>query len=220
MASLSTWSWCDNYLLKVNSSLFRNRTFDYCIVDEASQVTLPVCLGPLACASKFVLVGDHYQLPPLVRNNEAKRLGYDVSLFEHLSERHPHAIVSLRHQYRMNAEIMLLANELVYGGRLRCGTDAVARSRLVLPSLATFHSSHAESAPNCSQCWLAKVLDPNAPVVFLDTDGVPAEESRHGDLVRNAIEADLSVDVCFCRSFLYLRSFVMLDCGGARRCRP
>ena len=49
------------------SPLFAKRRFDYCIVDEASQVTLPVCLGPLQYADVFVLVGDHYQLPPLVR---------------------------------------------------------------------------------------------------------------------------------------------------------
>lgn len=47
--------------------MFRRRQFDYCIVDEASQLTLPVCLGPLRYAKVFVLVGDHYQLPPLVR---------------------------------------------------------------------------------------------------------------------------------------------------------
>lgn len=46
--------------------MFRRRKFDYCIVDEASQITLPVCLGPLRFADVFVLVGDHYQLPPLV----------------------------------------------------------------------------------------------------------------------------------------------------------
>jgi DNA replication ATP-dependent helicase Dna2 len=39
--------------------------FDVCIVDEASQVTQPVCLGPLRYANSFVLVGDHYQLPPV-----------------------------------------------------------------------------------------------------------------------------------------------------------
>lgn len=42
------------------------RKFDYCIVDEASQIALPVCLGPLQFASVFVLVGDQYQLPPIV----------------------------------------------------------------------------------------------------------------------------------------------------------
>ena len=35
-------------------------------MDEASQITLPTCLGPLRFADTFVLVGDHYQLPPLV----------------------------------------------------------------------------------------------------------------------------------------------------------
>lgn len=48
------------------SALFSRRKFDYCIVDEASQITLPTCLGPLRFADKFVLVGDHFQLPPLV----------------------------------------------------------------------------------------------------------------------------------------------------------
>lgn len=48
------------------SALFSRRTFKYCIVDEASQITLPTCLGPLRFADKFILVGDHFQLPPLV----------------------------------------------------------------------------------------------------------------------------------------------------------
>lgn len=53
--------------LIIHSELFSRRIFDYCIVDEASQITLPTCLGPLRFSEKFVLVGDHNQLPPLVR---------------------------------------------------------------------------------------------------------------------------------------------------------
>jgi DNA replication ATP-dependent helicase Dna2 len=49
-----------------SSPLFFRRQFDYCIVDEASQITLPTCLGPLRSATTFVLVGDHFQLPPIV----------------------------------------------------------------------------------------------------------------------------------------------------------
>ena len=48
------------------SPVFARRSFDYCIVDEASQITLPTCLGPLSFAQKFILVGDHHQLPPVV----------------------------------------------------------------------------------------------------------------------------------------------------------
>ena len=35
-------------------------------------MTLPVCIGPLRHASKFVLVGDHNQLPPLVLSKSAR----------------------------------------------------------------------------------------------------------------------------------------------------
>ncbi len=40
----------------------------------------------------------------------------------------------LRQQYRMAADIMALANELVYGGQLRCGSDAVAEAAVQLSS--------------------------------------------------------------------------------------
>ena len=58
--------------LGVKHALFSQRTFDYCIVDEASQITQPVCIGPLRHARVFILVGDHYQLPPLVQSVEAR----------------------------------------------------------------------------------------------------------------------------------------------------
>ena len=57
----------------------------------------------------------------------------DVSLFKRLSERHPHAVVSLEHQYRMNQDIMELSNTLIYENRLKCGTERVARAVLELP---------------------------------------------------------------------------------------
>lgn len=58
--------------LGISHVLFSRRRFDVCIVDEASQVTLPVCVGPIRMADKFVLVGDHNQLPPLVVSDVAR----------------------------------------------------------------------------------------------------------------------------------------------------
>lgn len=57
----------------------------------------------------------------------------DISLFKRLSERHPHAVISLEHQYRMNQDIMDLSNTLIYEHRLKCGTQGVARAVLDLP---------------------------------------------------------------------------------------
>jgi len=51
----------------------------------------------------------------------------------HTSHRSLQAVVTLRRQYRMAADIMSLSNTLVYSGALLCGSDAVAGGRLQLP---------------------------------------------------------------------------------------
>jgi len=60
--------------LGINHWIFSKRKFDYCIVDEASQITLPICLGPIRFARVFILVGDQYQLPPVVCNQHSDNL--------------------------------------------------------------------------------------------------------------------------------------------------
>lgn len=59
-------------LTAARSHLLRCRLFDVCILDEASQATLPVSLPPLLRSRTSVLVGDLYQLPPLVRSRAAE----------------------------------------------------------------------------------------------------------------------------------------------------
>ncbi|SPO23950.1 related to DNA2 - DNA helicase [Ustilago trichophora] len=167
--------------------------FDYCIVDEASQIPLPTCLGPLRFADKFVLVGDHHQLPPLVKNPEAKAGGLDVSLFKLLSDQHgKEAMVALRSQYRMNDDIMRLSNELVYEGQLRAGSKSVRDRTLILPDLqAALNFAAADP-------WMKELLHPESKVRFLDTSKralAEAGESKHGDLVKNQFEAELVVRI-------------------------
>ncbi|KAI4886215.1 hypothetical protein NFI96_005228 [Prochilodus magdalenae] len=116
----------------VKHPIFSRRRFDFCIVDEASQISQPVCLGPLFYAQRFVLVGDHQQLPPIVQNAEARALGMDESLFKRL-EHHKEAVVQLNVQYRMNSVIMSLSNALMYEGRLECGSERTASALLQLP---------------------------------------------------------------------------------------
>ena len=167
--------------------------FDYCIVDEASQIPLPTCLGPLRFADKFVLVGDHHQLPPLVKNSEAKTGGLDVSLFKLLSDRYgDKAMVALRSQYRMNEEIMRLANELVYKGELKVGDPSVGARRLVLPKL------EAAVEEGGGEGWMVELLQSESRVRLLDTSGRALEEvgeSRQGEMVKNQFEAELVVRI-------------------------
>ncbi|KAJ9075154.1 DNA replication endonuclease-helicase Dna2, variant 2 [Entomophthora muscae] len=181
--------------LGVTHPIFLRRTFDYSIIDEASQVTLPICLGPLRFASQFVLVGDHYQLPPLVRNVKAKQGGLANSLFKRLSEAHLRAVVHLHHQYRMNQDIMDVANVLIYQEALRCGTQSIATSMLVLPTPENLHASHlhtgCSSHPSPRTCWIMKTIEPESRVIFFDTDAVPGLDEKLADVTSNPTEVAL-----------------------------
>jgi DNA replication ATP-dependent helicase Dna2 len=77
--------------LGAGHALLQRHAFDVCLVDEAGQISLPAVLGPLLRARKFVLVGDHCQLPPLVTSRAAEAGGLGVSLFRRLCEAHPQA---------------------------------------------------------------------------------------------------------------------------------
>ncbi|KAL7423852.1 DNA replication endonuclease-helicase Dna2 [Cryptotrichosporon argae] len=179
--------------LSVEHPLFLRRKFDYCIVDEASQITLPTCLGPLRMADKFVLVGDHYQLPPIVRNPKARAGGLDTSLFKVLCTAHPAAVTDLAHQYRMNEDIMALSNRFIYEGRLKCGSEQVARQSLVLPHRKTCDEVFGQCGgqDRLGACWVQGLMDEDVKAVFVDTDDVPARDSRIGSLVQNEGEARL-----------------------------
>lgn len=185
--------------LSINHPIFKRRKFDYCIVDEASQITLPTCLGPLRYAEVFILVGDHFQLPPLVKNPMAKSKGLEISLFKLLSEEHPSSMVSLTRQYRMNEEIMSLSNSLIYNGQLKCGNEDIANLTLKIPNginLDFYHSTSPDKESICSRrCWLKDVLSDERKVVFVDTDKIDAQESITGSLVQNKVEAQLVVQI-------------------------
>lgn len=188
--------------LGVNHNIFNQRIFDYCIVDEASQITLPVCLGPIRMARTFILVGDHYQLPPLVQNKAAQEGGLDVSLFKLLSDGQPESVVNLEHQYRMCEDIMLLSNTLIYSGRLKCGTPQVAARSLAIPNihaLSQFHSNDFKSQQGMcmgsghGRCWLQDLVDPSNKTLLVNTDplGPSALEAAQGQRVVNYTEAVL-----------------------------
>ncbi|XP_017523369.3 DNA replication ATP-dependent helicase/nuclease DNA2 [Manis javanica] len=176
----------------INHPIFSRKIFDFCIVDEASQISQPICLGPLFFSRRFVLVGDHQQLPPLVLNHEARALGMSESLFKRL-ERNKNAVVQLTVQYRMNSKIMSLSNKLTYEGKLECGSDKVANAVINLPNFKDVKLELELYADYSENPWLIGVFKPNNPVCFLNMDKVPAPEQVEKSGVSNITEAKLIV---------------------------
>ena len=70
-----------------------------CIIDECGMCTEPESLIPLTChkPQQVVLIGDHKQLRPIVKQPTAKELGLERSLFE----RYAKEAILLDMQYRM-----------------------------------------------------------------------------------------------------------------------
>ena len=122
--------------------LFRLKHFDVAIIDEATQILEPQLLGIL-CArgedgkdaiDKFVLIGDHKQLPAVVQQNTEQSAIYDESLLsigltnlkDSLFERlYRNCTATVHRSYdmlcrqgRMHPEVALFANRAFYGGRL------------------------------------------------------------------------------------------------------
>lgn len=172
--------------LGINDAIFNTRThFDYCIIDEASQVSLPVSLGPLRFADKYVLVGDHHQLPPLVQHPHPKiKEGLLVSLFQYLNDRFSESVVELTYQYRMCSDIMKLSNVLVYDNRLKCNNQEIANRKLTCPNPFGYKTLIAGERDT----WMQWVVNENNRVVFLDHDLVPGYEISRGDKFENPTE--------------------------------
>ena len=75
----------------------------YCIVDECAMSTEPECMVPIQRAEKVVLIGDHKQLRPVIKNKDAEAKGLGTSLFErYVQEQAPlQKPFMLKVQYRM-----------------------------------------------------------------------------------------------------------------------
>ncbi|GAB7020371.1 AAA domain-containing protein [Halostagnicola bangensis] len=108
------------------SRVMKEQAFDVALVDEAAQLTEPGTYAAANLADRFVLVGDHEQLPPVVRAEN----DLTESLFERLVEEHPDAGIMLDRQYRMNQRIQAFASREFYDGELRPAEPEVATRTL------------------------------------------------------------------------------------------
>jgi ATP-dependent RNA/DNA helicase IGHMBP2 len=99
-------------------SKIRNIVFHTLLIDEAGQCIEPLawCIFPLA--EKYVLAGDHLQLPPTVLSNEAIRLGFNRSILE-MSIATINNIFLLNTQYRMREAIAGFSSNYFYNGLLQ-----------------------------------------------------------------------------------------------------
>ena len=118
-------------LVGSNHYTIRNVKFNTVVIDEAGQALEPACWIPILKAQKLIMAGDHLQLAPTIKSNEAARSGLSTTLLEKCVALHPEAVTLLEEQYRMNETIMGFSSKEFYGNRLKAH-ESVAH-RLLFP---------------------------------------------------------------------------------------
>lgn len=98
--------------------MIRDKTYSTVFIDEAGQAPEPACWIPILRAERVVLAGDHQQLPPTIKSQQAAREGLSVTLFEKIIQRQKVATTMLEVQYRMNEKIMAFSNKKFYHDKL------------------------------------------------------------------------------------------------------
>jgi len=180
----------------VGSNLLKGLNFKWIIVDEAGQATEPACLGAFRHLTsenasidgypRIILVGDHFQLPPVVAEETAnyapsippqlQKAGLvqgdslKTSLFERLFRlwnKKFENVVILNEQYRMNEAICRIIRKAFYPEvDYKPANESIA-SHTLMDFLAAFGES---DQPKKQSKLIAKVFAPEQPVIFINTE--------------------------------------------------
>lgn len=105
-------------LVGCNHYLLRGKRYKNAFIDEAAQALEPACWIPILKADRVIFAGDHCQLAPTIKSNEAAKAGLAKTLFEKCIERQPITATMLAVQYRMNENIMQFSSYYFYENKL------------------------------------------------------------------------------------------------------
>jgi DNA replication ATP-dependent helicase Dna2 len=91
--------------------------FDVVIVDEASQLSIPLSVSAMSRTGKYIFVGDHKQLDPIIPKDTNNEM-FAESIFSRLARIYPTEINLLNTSYRLNKSLIKIPNTLFYNNLL------------------------------------------------------------------------------------------------------
>jgi DNA polymerase III delta prime subunit len=198
------------------NTLLEEKMFETVILDEAGQIIEPSALVSLAKGQKWIIVGDHMQLPPIMTGivkeipekcKEFKEklhfkedYGLSLSIFERLSIEYSSTQIFslLSYQYRMNAIISGFISHEFYHGQLQPGTIN-GRSVGEQTLLEYFKGKGITQFDFTQNHPVGKFFDPDQPLVFLDTELISAfdssneQNSSEMESIYNSTEAEIVI---------------------------
>ncbi|MBV8253354.1 MAG: AAA family ATPase [Chitinophaga sp.] len=144
-----------------NHYTVRHLKYRTVVIDEAGQALEPACWIPILKAEKVIFAGDHCQLPPTIKSNDAAKAGLADTLMEKIVSLYPESVTLLEEQYRMHTTIMGYSSGVFYHDKLR---------------------AHASVADHL-------LFAQDTPLAFIDTAGCGFDEQTNGTSTTNPEEA-------------------------------
>jgi len=154
--------------------------YDVAIFDEASQLLIHHALMAMPRAERYIFVGDHQQMPPVIQGFH-KGSPVNRSVFSYLAEQYPRLNNILDETRRMNQAITDFPSTEYYHGRLKPIKEVRDRMLKIraLPDDPT----------------LRTIVDPEHPVVFVhvDHEGYSQESPEEASVVAEIVFELVSV---------------------------
>ncbi len=100
------------------SMRLHNWEFDVALIDEAAQMSIPEAIAVMSKTNKFIFVGDHKQLDPIIPKGTGSAM-FSESIFQRLAHLYPENVSLLSTSYRLCEGLIRIPNALFYNGYLR-----------------------------------------------------------------------------------------------------
>ncbi|MFK5921873.1 MAG: AAA domain-containing protein [Verrucomicrobiota bacterium] len=116
--------------------------FDTVVIDEASQMTVPLAILAMMKGKRFLFFGDHQQLPPVLQSipkHDASSWSVFGSLIRHSD------VSTLKTTYRLNSELSQWPSKTFYANEL-VPEASIADRQLPLPNRKPGHAALSDIA--------------------------------------------------------------------------
>lgn len=135
--------------------------WDVVIFDEAGQLTIPLAVSAMARGTKFIFIGDHQQLPPIIPESQNDPI-FSKSIFALLHKHSPG--IMLDTTYRMNAKINAFPSACFYEGRLQAHSSCA--NWIIEPESTFNHHQELLSAAQPEVLFLHSRFSNNTRSIF------------------------------------------------------
>jgi len=112
------------------SKRLNNWEFDVALIDEAAQMSIPLAVSVMSKSNKFIFVGDHKQLDPIMPSGSGLSM-FSESIFSRLVRLYPKNKTLLNISYRLNEQLIRIPNELFYSNELSSDNSLNVSNKII-----------------------------------------------------------------------------------------